>query len=212
MQQRLEQIQGRKLGRQAEAVSHIALALRQNRIVDGQHQRAEAGVARATQEIVGDFCIARGIELEPGIGRIDPRHAFDRNHAGAGHDERHVGVRGSLRQHQFGVAAKNPGNAGWRNAERTGVSAAKERGRLIAPRHVDQMARQQAVATKFFLVAKNAALVFDAAGDALIDDARQTPLGQALDIADAQCVADLHRAPPPPLKAPPASTSIRRIG
>src|SRR5580704_199203 len=45
---------------------------------------------------------------------------------------------------------------------------------------------------KLRLVASQTALIFDAAGDALIDDARQALSGQPFDVADAQCVADLH--------------------
>ena len=195
VEQCFKQIQKREPRRQAKPIAHVALALGQNRVVDGQHQGRKAGVTGAANEIIGDFRIARGIDLEPGICRIDARNPLDRHHAGAGHDERDAGVRGGLREHQFGVAPKNSGHTGWGNAKGRGIAAAEQHYRLIALGDIDQMPRQQAVLSKRCLIAQDPALAFDAAENALVKHARQPSFGEPLDVANAERAGNFHRSP-----------------
>src|SRR5579883_3043806 len=176
----------------AKTVADVALALRMDRHVDGQHQRVEPGVARPAHEIVGDVHVARGVELIPGVVRRHPRRRLHRGVAHARHDEGDVGRRRRLGQHQIAAGAVEPDPAGRRDAERARIGAPEDCLRLVALGDVDQIARQQPVLVESLFVARQAALVFDPAFDEIEDDARQLALGHAVQVFDIDGVFDLH--------------------
>jgi len=176
-----------------EAVADVALALGADRHVDGQHQRVEAGVGGAPDQVVGDLAVARGVELIPGVLGRDLGRVLDGVGAGARHDVGDVGVGRGAGQHQIGAAPEQPGAAGRRDAERALVGAPENRRRLVARGHVDQVARQELVLAKRRGVALEAVLVLEAALDEIERDLGQPALGHLVQVFDIDRFFDTHR-------------------
>ena len=175
-----------------EAVADVALALRADRRIDGQHQRAEPGIGRALDQVGVDRRVARGIELIPVVLRRDLGRRLDRVVAGARHDVRDVRVARRLGQHQIGMVAEQPRPAGRRDAERAREGLAENRLCLVALRHVDEIARQQLVLVKGRGVGFEAALVLEPALDEVESDLRQPPLRHAVQVFDIDGLIDPH--------------------
>ena len=141
-----------------------------HRHIDGQHQRADPGVAGPPDQRIGDIAVLRGIELEPDIVRGDPRGLFHRGVAAARHDVGDVRAAAASASMHLAFAPVEADAAGRRDPERARIGMAEHGRRLVALRHVDQIARQQPVLVKRGLVALEPALVLDPALDVVEHD------------------------------------------
>jgi hypothetical protein len=182
-----------------------------HRHVDGQHQRAAAGIGGAPHQILRDFRVARRIELVPHVVGRDLRGGLDRGVAAARHDVGDVRLGRRPGQHQIGVTAEQPGGAGRRDAERARIGAAEDGLALVAARDVDEIARQQVVALEGGPVALEAALVLDAALNEVEGDFRQPPPRQLVQVFDVDGVGDPHDPRPSRSGNLPGRIAYRRM-
>ena len=184
MQQRLELGLPGELERPAPAVARVALAVGAFGHVDGEDQRLQAGIAGALDHVLGDRLVLGGVELVPAVVGRELAESLDRAGAGARHDEGHVGVARRLGQHQVGAAAEQAGKAGRRDADRARIGPPEQRRRLVAHRHVDQVARHDARLAEGLLVGDQPDLVVGAALDEVVGDLGQPLLGELAQILD----------------------------
>ncbi len=184
MPQRLELGLPGELERPAPAVARVAFAVGALRHVDGEDQRAQPGIARALDHVLGDRLVLGGIELVPAVVGRELAEILDRAGAGARHDEGHVGVARRLGQHQIGAAAEQAGEAGGRDADRARIGPAEQGRRLLARRDVDQVARHDTRLAEGLLVGDQPDLVVGAALDEVIGDLGQPLLGELAQVFD----------------------------
>ena len=178
------------------SVARVALAFRADRHVNGHHQRPEPGVGAAADHVCGNFAVARRIDLIPGLIAGDARGILDGVVAGAGHDVGHIGLGRRGGQHQVGSHAEQSGGAGGCETERAGPGAAEQCRRLVDPGHVDEIARQQAVALKRRFVARQRGLRLDTAFDEVERHFRRPPLGHPIQIVDVDRFFHTHERLP----------------
>ena len=117
---------------------------------------------------------------------------LDRVVAGARHDVRDIRVAGGLGEHQIGMIAEQPRPAGRRNAERARKSLTKYCLRLVARRHINQVARQQLMLVKGRSVGFEPAFVFETAFDKVERDFWQPPLCHAVQVFNIDGFVDVH--------------------
>src|SRR6185437_9988471 len=168
-----------------------------HRHVDGQHQRRQARIGGALDQILGDLAVARGIELVPRVFRRDPGSVLDGLVAGAGLDVDVVRLARRLGQHHVGATAEEARAAGRRNSERAGEFLPEDRRRLVALGHVDEVARQKVVLLERLGVAVEPALVLEPALDEVEGDLRQPPFRHLVQVFDIDGVVESHGSPLP---------------
>ncbi len=175
-----------------KAVPVVALALRMHRHIDGQHQRARAAVSRPPDQCIRNVAVFGRIKLEPDVVRGDPQRFFHRGVAAARHDVGDVRRRRGFGQHHLAFPPVEADAAGRRDPERARIGAAEHGRRLVAFRHVDQVARQQPVLVERGFVAREAALVLHPALDVIEDDARQLALRDPMQVFDVDGLIEVH--------------------
>src|SRR5262249_28034304 len=74
------------VGRARETVTQIALALGVDGYVNSDDKRAETGIARSSNLVLGDLAILGNVELIPAVLRRDPGQILERASTGARHD------------------------------------------------------------------------------------------------------------------------------
>ena len=195
MHQRLELGLPGELERPAPAVARVALAVGAFGHVDREDQRAQAGIARTLDHVLGDRLVLGGIELVPAMVGRQLAEILDRAGAGTRHDEGHVGVARRLGQHQVGAAAEQAGETGRGDADRARIGPAENGGRLVARRDVDQVARHDARLAEGLLVGDEADLVVGAALDEVVGDLRQPLLGELAQVFDVHHAVHLGAFP-----------------
>ena len=211
MQQRLELGLPGELERPAPAVARVALAVGAFGHVDREDQRLQAGIAGALDHVLGDRLVLGGVELVPAMVGGELAESLDRAGARARHDEGHVGVARRLGQHQVGAAAEQAGEAGRRDADGAGIGPAEQRRRLVAHRHVDQVARHDARLAEGLLVGDQPDLVVGAALDEVIGDLGQPLLGELAQIVDVDHALHCFSLPLRPI-LPVFAALCQRVG
>ena len=198
MAQRLQQDRQPQPERAREPVAQVALALRADRRVDRDHQRADPGIAGTPDHVLRDGPVARAVELEPGMVAGRRR---DRLQRGVRCRRQHEGDarlgRGAGEQ-QVGIGAEQPGEAGGCDAERAAPGPAEQAHRLVDRRHRTEIARHQADRSQHFGIQGEAMLVLDAALDEVEQDPGQGPSRGLAQILDADRAIHIHPAGVPP--------------
>ena len=149
--------------RDGEAVADVALAIAEQLVVDGQHQRVISGGLGALGHFAGEAAVRVDEDLHPARrrpGRGDVLQRADRAVADA--VDRAGGGRGARRS-AFAVGPEQPGQPGRPDAERHRQRAAEQRDGEVARRGAVQRTRQQRDIVERRFVAAERALVLGAA-------------------------------------------------
>ena len=146
--QHVERHAGLQPRRHHEAVADVAPAPGDDSHVDRHHQRVEAGVAHAPEEVVRDLGARPQVELEPERPRRRPRDVLDRVARHRAEREDGAGVPGRAGALDLPAAARDAGHPRRRDHHRHG-DLPPEDARAQAPlAHVDELPRPEGQAVE----------------------------------------------------------------
>ena len=135
---------GARLDRNAEAGSHVVLAVGRDRYVHGQHEHLVARGGDAIDQRFDARGIARQIGLVPG-GGARGANLLEPDQRSPAQDHRNVCVGGGLCEGEIAAVGADRGGAHRGDAERRGVGAAEQHLGVAPPRDVDEVPRDERV-------------------------------------------------------------------
>ncbi len=178
--------------RQRESVAQIALAAAEQRHVDGQHDRAMAGLDREADELLARLTFAEVIELEPPRSRrrrgdvLEPRARRGRD----GVERARSGRAASGRELAIGV--RDLVERGRGEQDRVGKVHSEQRRPQVARRDVDEHAITELAPPERRAVRRDRPLVLGAAGDEVVGHRRQCVACDVLELVQIQMVERIH--------------------
>ncbi len=180
----LERDPGRDPHWVGEARPALTLSPTRHRHVRRQDQGAEAGVARAPEQIAPDLGIARRVELEPAVAACQRTHGLRRRGGNRGQAVGHADVGGDRGQDPLAVRPHCPRHADRRDPDRQGIAAAEQFGLQVRIRKTAQDRRTKPHRSERLFVQAPRAFVAGGAVEILPDEARHAGLGAPAQIGD----------------------------
>ena len=181
----VDQVGQRGLGRGAQAVLDVLVALAQYLQVQREYQRRAVGGAGAVDQAKHEIAITHDVELEPewvaagGLG-----HILDRADAHGGEGEGHAKVPGGARGQHFAIGVLHAGQAGGGQIDRHAVVLAEQRGAGAAVFQIHRDALAELDAAEVVLVGAVGAFGVRAGIGIVVEHARHARLGQLAQVFD----------------------------